>query len=163
MSLARRKQLLLVMLLRGLTSWTAQRVYLALCDRAQGCLRPNPGRREGRKPKSRGEEASGGTGCRKGHTSSFQGAPSVSLLAIDMPSLLLSEQGTKLEVESVLRETCDRVLGDPSIPHDKAILRAISLQILGQAYVDVRREQDDAREESEYVRIETRQSRDRGR
>lgn len=70
-------------------------------------------------------------------------------------------QGTKLEVESVLRETCDRVLGDPNITREKAQLRAIALQILGQAYMTVQKEQDEAKEESEYVRVETKGSRDR--
>ena len=70
-------------------------------------------------------------------------------------------QGTKLEVESVLRETCDRVLGDPSIPREKAHLRAVALQMLGQAYTSVRKEQDEAKEEAEYVRVETKNSRER--
>ncbi|EIM80660.1 DnaJ-domain-containing protein [Stereum hirsutum FP-91666 SS1] len=70
-------------------------------------------------------------------------------------------KGTKLEVESVLRETCDRVLGDPNITREKAQLRAIALQILGQAYMTVQKEQDEAKEESEYVRVETKGSRDR--
>ncbi|KAI0052206.1 DnaJ-domain-containing protein [Auriscalpium vulgare] len=64
-------------------------------------------------------------------------------------------KGTKLEVESVLRETCDRVLEDPSVPREKAVLRAIALQMLGHAFMNVRK---DADEESEYVRIETKKS-----
>lgn len=72
-------------------------------------------------------------------------------------------KGTKLEVESVLRETCDRVLGDPNIDRDKAQLRAVALQMLGQAYMSVQKEQDEAKEESEYVRVETKASRERQR
>jgi len=72
-------------------------------------------------------------------------------------------KGTKLEVESVLRETCDRVLGDPSIPREKAYLRAVALQMLGQSYAEVRNEQDEAKADSEYVRVETKNSRDHGR
>ena len=63
-----------------------------------------------------------------------------------------------MEIESVLRETCVRVLGDPNITHEKATLRAAALEILGQAYMDARKEADEAKEESEYVRIETRGS-----
>ncbi|KAA1470783.1 DnaJ-domain-containing protein [Dentipellis sp. KUC8613] len=72
-------------------------------------------------------------------------------------------KGTKLEVESVLRETCDRVLGDPNVPQDKLTLRAVALQMLGDAYMSVRKEADEAKEESEYVRIETKSSRQRAR
>lgn len=72
-------------------------------------------------------------------------------------------KGTKLEVESVLRETCDRVLGVSELPHWNLQLRAVALQILGQAYVDVRKEGDETPDESEYVRIETKTSRERSR
>lgn len=61
----------------------------------------------------------------------------------------------------MLRETCDRVLEDPAVPRSKAQLRAIALQILGEAYMAVRKEQDEAKEESEYVKVETKNSRQR--
>ncbi|KAI0641802.1 DnaJ-domain-containing protein [Trametes meyenii] len=70
-------------------------------------------------------------------------------------------KGAKLEIESVLRETCDRILEDPTIPRPKAQLRAVALQILGEAYMSVRKEEDERREENEYVRIETANSRRR--
>ncbi|KZT01856.1 DnaJ-domain-containing protein [Laetiporus sulphureus 93-53] len=70
-------------------------------------------------------------------------------------------KGTKLEIESVLRETCDRILEDPAIPRSKAQLRAVALQILGEAYLAVRKDQDEAHEESEYVKVETTTSRQR--
>ncbi|KAI0366481.1 DnaJ-domain-containing protein [Pilatotrama ljubarskyi] len=70
-------------------------------------------------------------------------------------------KGAKLEIESVLRETCDRILEDPGIPRPKAQLRAVALQILGEAYMSVRKEEDEKREESEYVRVETSSSRKR--
>ncbi|KAH7922296.1 DnaJ-domain-containing protein [Leucogyrophana mollusca] len=72
-------------------------------------------------------------------------------------------KGTKLEVESVLRETCDRVLEDPSINRNKAQLRAIALQILGESYVAVRKDQEPSIDESEYVRVDTKSSRDKDR
>ncbi|KAF9270539.1 DnaJ-domain-containing protein [Marasmius fiardii PR-910] len=46
-------------------------------------------------------------------------------------------KGAKLEIESVLRETCDRVLEDPGLTRNKAQLRATALQILGEAYMSV--------------------------
>lgn len=59
----------------------------------------------------------------------------------------------------MLRETCDRVLGDSSISRQKAQLRAVALQILGEAYMLVKKEEHG--EESEYVRVETKSSRAR--
>ncbi|EIW77865.1 DnaJ-domain-containing protein [Coniophora puteana RWD-64-598 SS2] len=70
-------------------------------------------------------------------------------------------KGAKLEIESVLRETCDRILEDPKVSRDKAQLRAIGLQILGEAYTAVRK--DESTDESEYVRVDTRHSRERDR
>jgi hypothetical protein len=75
--------------------------------------------------------------------------------------MAFSCQGTKLEVESVLRETCDRVLEDPQILPGKANLRAIALQILGEAYSSAKKDSEESREESEYVRVETKYSRER--
>jgi hypothetical protein len=78
-------------------------------------------------------------------------------------------QGTKLEIESVLREVSDTVLTDPTISRDKAQLRAVALQILGEAYVGVKKDVPSSNplvngatgEESEYVRIDTKSSRAR--
>jgi len=66
-------------------------------------------------------------------------------------------KGTKLEVESILREVCDRILEDPIVPREKAELRAVALQILGEVYSGVKKDGD----ESEYVRVETKNSRSR--
>ena len=69
-------------------------------------------------------------------------------------------KGAKLEIESVLRETCDRVLTPgPGVPPHKAQLRAVALRILGDAYSKVRK--DGESEEAEYVRIDTKNSRER--
>jgi len=70
-------------------------------------------------------------------------------------------KGAKLEIDSVIRETCDRVLNDPTISRDKAVMRAVALQILGNAFAAVRNDREEAREEGEYVRIETKSSRQR--
>ena len=47
------------------------------------------------------------------------------------------------------------------MPRAKAQLRAVALQLLGDAYMSVRKDEDEAQEESEYVRIETKNSRKR--
>jgi hypothetical protein len=71
-------------------------------------------------------------------------------------------KGTKLEVESVLRETCDRILQDPSLPPGKAHLRAVALQILGEAYSSAKKDSEDGKgDESEYVRVDTKSSKER--
>lgn len=63
-----------------------------------------------------------------------------------------------------MRETCDRVLEDTTVSRSKATLRAIALQIIGEAYMTVKKESDNnAPDESEYVRVDTRTSRERDR
>ncbi|KAF9476304.1 DnaJ-domain-containing protein [Pholiota conissans] len=71
--------------------------------------------------------------------------------------------GTKLEVESILRETCERLLSDPTISREKAELRAVALQMLGEAYMSVKKDVEDGRadDDSEYVKIDTKTSRSR--
>lgn len=61
----------------------------------------------------------------------------------------------------MLRETCDRVLEDPNITREKSQLRAVALQMLGEAFMSVRKEEEEKKEESEYVKIETKNSRSR--
>ncbi len=83
------------------------------------------------------------------------------------PKLNLFKKGTKLEIESVLREVCDRILTDPAVPRDKAQLRAVALQMLGEAYVNVKKDVPNPNpavnagtgDDSEYVRIDTKGSR----
>ena len=70
-------------------------------------------------------------------------------------------KGTKLEVESILRETCERVLEDPTITREKAQLRAVALQMLGEAYMNVKKDDVGKSEDSDYVKVETKQSRAR--
>jgi hypothetical protein len=60
-----------------------------------------------------------------------------------------------------LRETCDRILDDPNVTREKAQLRAVALQMLGEAFMAVRKEEEVRKEESEYVKIETKNSRGR--
>ncbi|KAG2748220.1 DnaJ-domain-containing protein [Suillus brevipes Sb2] len=72
-------------------------------------------------------------------------------------------KGTKLEIESVLRETCDRVLEDMTISRPKAQMRAVAMQILGESYVAIKKDVDGHPDESEYVRIDTKSSREKDR
>ena len=41
-------------------------------------------------------------------------------------------KSAKLEVESVIRETCDRLLGDPKVSKEKLRLRAVALELMGE-------------------------------
>ena len=85
-----------------------------------------------------------------------------------MDNICFPDQGTKLEVESILREVCERVLEDTSISREKAELRAVALQLLGEAYTSVKKEEPNQPpgskgfgDESEYVRVDTKSSRAR--
>lgn len=79
-------------------------------------------------------------------------------------------KGAKLEIESVLRETCDIVL-DPgpspsSAAQTTANMRAVGLQLLGEAFLSVKKDStlpdgEDGQEESEYVRVDTKASKAR--
>lgn len=68
-------------------------------------------------------------------------------------------KGAKLEVESVLRETCDLVLGDPAVPREKRDLRAAALHLMGEAFASISSEPSAPSED--YVRIETAASKQR--
>ncbi|KAJ3799038.1 X-domain of DnaJ-containing-domain-containing protein, partial [Lentinula aff. detonsa] len=94
-------------------------------------------------------------------------------------------KGAKLEIDSILREVCDRVLEDPNIEREKAVLRAVALQILGEAYGSLGTVNSTANaspsarrasrnytagaapagpfDDSDYVRVDTRSSRTRGK
>ncbi|KAF8975092.1 hypothetical protein BGZ46_009434 [Entomortierella lignicola] len=47
-------------------------------------------------------------------------------------------QGSKLEVEGVLRDVCDKVLGDPTVPKATLIKRASALKIIGAVFESVK-------------------------
>ncbi|KZO97306.1 DnaJ-domain-containing protein [Calocera viscosa TUFC12733] len=70
-------------------------------------------------------------------------------------------KGARLEIQSILRETCDRVLSQPDITREKRQLRAVGLGILGDAYQSVKKDEDEQAAESEYVRVDTKASRER--
>jgi hypothetical protein len=85
-------------------------------------------------------------------------------------------KGLKLEIDSVIRETCDRVLTSPppstsskpinqgtsrTVSPNKLALRAIALQMLGEAYLAVEKDEDVTNEEAGYVRVDTKASKGR--
>jgi hypothetical protein len=41
-------------------------------------------------------------------------------------------KGAKLEVESVIRETCDKVLNDPNVDEKKRYMRSVGLKLMGE-------------------------------
>lgn len=55
-------------------------------------------------------------------------------------------KGAKLEVESVIRETCDKLLNDSEIPERKRHLRSVGLKIMGEAFVAQRKEGEEVPE-----------------
>jgi hypothetical protein len=83
-------------------------------------------------------------------------------------------QGAKLEIESVLREVCDRLLfpsppastsgsspsstelalSDQYVSKEKVRLRAVALQILGEAYMAVKKESVNEELGEGYVKID---------
>jgi X-domain of DnaJ-containing len=70
-------------------------------------------------------------------------------------------QGAKLEIESVLRETCDRVLNPESgLPQNKLALRATALEILGEAFMAAQKDTPSILD-ADYVRVETQSSKAR--
>ncbi|KAF6752393.1 DnaJ-domain-containing protein [Ephemerocybe angulata] len=76
-------------------------------------------------------------------------------------------KGAKLEIESVLREVCERILTEPNLPRGKSELRAVALQMLGEAYMGVKKDGEagptppGAAPEDDYVKIETKASKSR--
>jgi len=107
----------------------------------------------------------------KGIQALFKVATAYSHRSHLLMTFAIYQQGTKLEIESVLRDVCDIVLTDTTIPRDKAQLRAVALQMLGEAYMNVKKDISSSNplvngsvpEESEYVRIDTKSSRARER
>ncbi|KAF9242843.1 DnaJ-domain-containing protein [Melanogaster broomeanus] len=80
----------------------------------------------------------------------------------------LEEQAAEKGLQALFKvcsftRDCDRVLEDPSIPRTKATLRAVALQILGESYVAVKKDSDSVPDEGEYVRVDTKSSRERDR
>ncbi|KAK8850582.1 hypothetical protein IAR55_004501 [Kwoniella newhampshirensis] len=69
-------------------------------------------------------------------------------------------KGAKLEVESVVRETCDKVLGEPGLTKEKLHLRAVALGYMGDAFLSVRKE-GEAPPQDDFVKVETPASKQR--
>ncbi|KAL7422956.1 DnaJ-like protein [Cryptotrichosporon argae] len=65
-------------------------------------------------------------------------------------------KGAKLEVEGVIRETAEKVLSDPNVSKEKRELRAVALDMMGEAFVNVKKEG-----EEEFVKVETAASKQR--
>lgn len=69
-------------------------------------------------------------------------------------------KGAKLEVESVVREVCDKVLADPATTSEKRQLRAAALGLMGDAFLSASKQEAGPAAE-DFVRIETPQSKAR--
>lgn len=66
-------------------------------------------------------------------------------------------KGTTLEVESIIREVCERTLYDSSIGKDGQRLRAVALGIVGQVYSETKGQPANAAlgSDAEYVKVDT--------
>jgi hypothetical protein len=64
-----------------------------------------------------------------------------------------------LEVEAVVREACEQVLTDPSITHEKRVLRATALNLAAEAFLSIKKEGTETIEE--FVKVDTAASKQR--
>lgn len=62
-------------------------------------------------------------------------------------------KGAKLEVESVIREVCDRILQEKGISEEESDRRAGALEILGEVYSAVKKD-GGLGSDGEYVKID---------
>ncbi|WVW80778.1 hypothetical protein I302_102764 [Kwoniella bestiolae CBS 10118] len=69
-------------------------------------------------------------------------------------------KGAKLEVESVVRETCEKVLTEPSVPKEKLHMRAYALGLMADAYLAIRKDGESPPAE-EFVKVDTPASKQR--
>lgn len=63
-------------------------------------------------------------------------------------------KGAKLEVESVIREVCERVLTEKGLSEVQLDRRATALTILGDVYANVKKSATDAEKDQEYVKVD---------
>ncbi|WWC72635.1 uncharacterized protein I206_106599 [Kwoniella pini CBS 10737] len=69
-------------------------------------------------------------------------------------------KGAKLEVESVVRETCEKVLTEPSVSREKLHLRAHALGLMAEAYLAIKKDEESPPGE-DFVKVETPASKER--
>jgi hypothetical protein len=62
-------------------------------------------------------------------------------------------------VEAVVREACEQVLTDPSITHEKRVLRATALNLAAEAFLSIKKEGTETIEE--FVKVDTAASKQR--
>jgi hypothetical protein len=63
-------------------------------------------------------------------------------------------KGAKLEVESIIREVCERILNEKGFSEAQLERRAAALLILGEVYLSVKK--DEKADDSEYVKVNAR-------
>ncbi|OCF30716.1 chaperone regulator [Kwoniella heveanensis BCC8398] len=69
-------------------------------------------------------------------------------------------KGAKLEVEGVIRETCDKVLSDPSVPKEKRDMRAVALGLMSDAFLGIRKDEE-SQPADDFVKVDTPASKQR--
>ncbi|ORX40966.1 X-domain of DnaJ-containing-domain-containing protein [Kockovaella imperatae] len=70
-------------------------------------------------------------------------------------------KGAKLEVESVVRETSEKVLADPSISAEKRHMRAVALGLMAEAFESIGKEADKPEKQDDFVKVDTPASKQR--
>ncbi|EIW70101.1 hypothetical protein TREMEDRAFT_68484 [Tremella mesenterica DSM 1558] len=65
-------------------------------------------------------------------------------------------KGVKLEVESIVRETAEKVLSDPRVSKEKREMRAVALELMAEAFLSVREGK-----EEDFVKVDTPASKQR--
>lgn len=61
-------------------------------------------------------------------------------------------------MEAVVREACEQVLIDPSISHEKRVLRATALNLAAEAFLSIKKESEAI---GEFVKVDTASSKQR--
>lgn len=62
-------------------------------------------------------------------------------------------KGAKLEVESVIREVCDRILHEKNVSEKELDNRAAALEILGEVYSSIKKDES-LGSDAEYVKVD---------
>ncbi|KAK6512552.1 hypothetical protein TWF481_001437 [Arthrobotrys musiformis] len=75
--------------------------------------------------------------------------------------LMAAWRGSRFEIQGVLRDVCDRVLYDKTVPHDKRVQRAHALMMVGKIFSEAQRDPDDEAGEGVFESLVAEAARDK--
>ncbi|KAF3133385.1 hypothetical protein TWF703_006924 [Orbilia oligospora] len=75
--------------------------------------------------------------------------------------LMAAWRGSRFEIQGVLRDVCDRVLYDKTVPHDKRVQRAHALMMIGKIFSEAQRDPDDEAGEGVFESLVAEAARDK--